>query len=98
MNNDNDVLNQMSELVTANTKTIGVLGARAIVLGKFFNAVLPHLTTAQCVEVTKSFRKGVEDAMSLMDDVALPAEYHSALLKIINSILAGLAQESATRQ
>jgi hypothetical protein len=70
MNNDNEVLNQMSKLVTVNTKTISSLGARANVLGKFFSAVLPHLTTLQCAEITKSFRQGIEDIVSPMGDVA----------------------------
>ncbi|SFU25908.1 hypothetical protein [Paraburkholderia aspalathi] len=93
-----ETLNHMSRLVTANTKTIGMLGARAMVLGKFFDAALPQLTTLQRGEVIRSFRHGIEDAMSLMDDVALSAEYHSALLQITNSILAALGQESAARQ
>ena len=36
--------------------------------------------------------------MSRMDDVALPAEYHSTLLDLTNGILAGLGEEFATRQ
>jgi hypothetical protein len=61
-------------------------------------AVLPHLTPLQRVEITRSFREGIEDALSLMDDVALPAEYHSALLELTNSILAALSREPAGRQ
>ncbi len=98
MDNANEVLSQMSKLVTAHTKTMGALGARTMVLGKFFDVVLPHLTTLQRVEVSRSFRQGIEDAMSLMDDVALPAEYHSALLELTNTILAALGQKSAARQ
>lgn len=69
-----------------------------MVLGKILEAVLPHLTTLQRVEVTRSFRQGIEEAMSLMDDVALPAEYHSALLELTKVILAALGQESARRR
>jgi hypothetical protein len=36
--------------------------------------------------------------MSLMDDMALPAEYHSALLEAANAIFAALGQELAVRQ
>lgn len=36
--------------------------------------------------------------MSLMDDVALPAEYHSTLLELTNAILTALAQESVARE
>jgi hypothetical protein len=71
---------------------MGALGARAMVLGKFLEAVLPHLTTLQRIEITGAFRQGIEEAMSLMDDVALPAEYHSALLDLTNAILAALGQ------
>lgn len=76
MNNSNEVLNKTAVLATANMKATSMLGARAIVLGTFLDAALPELTTLQCAKVTQSFRQGVEDAMSRMDDVALPAEYH----------------------
>jgi hypothetical protein len=92
LNNTDDVLAQVVELMAANTKKMGALGARAMVLGKFLEAVLPHLTTLQRIEITGAFRQGIEEAMSLMDDVALPAEYHSALLDLTNAILAALGQ------
>jgi len=75
-----------------------MLGAQVMALGKFFDVTLPHLTTLQRGEIGRSFREGIEDAMSLMDDVALPADYHSALLTLTNAILAALVHESATRQ
>jgi hypothetical protein len=83
-------LDQIAELAAANSKIVAVLGARAMVLGKFHDAVVPYLTTSQRVAITRSFREGVENAMASMDDVALPAEYHSALLEITNAILAAL--------
>ena len=98
MEDADEALNHMSRLVTANTKTMSVLGARAMVLGNFFDAALPQLTALQRGEVARSFRHGIEDFMSLMDDVALPAEYHSALLQLTNTILAALGHESTTRQ
>jgi hypothetical protein len=98
LDNANEVLGRMSELVTANMKTMSMLGARAMVLGKFLDAALPQLTTLQRAEVTRSFRQGIEDAMSCMDDVPLPSEYHSALLELTRTILAALDQESATRE
>ncbi len=58
-----------------------------MILGKFFEVVLPNLTTPQRGEISRSFREGIEDAKSLMDDVALPYEYHSALLELTNAIL-----------
>ncbi|MGA9912976.1 hypothetical protein [Paraburkholderia sp.] len=98
MDNANDALYEMSRLVTDNMKTVSALGACRIVLGKFINAALPHLTTLQRAEATRSFRQGVEEAMSLMDDVALAAEYHSAMLELTNTVLAALGQELATRE
>ncbi|MGQ7935379.1 MULTISPECIES: hypothetical protein [Paraburkholderia] len=95
MNEINEPLNHMRRLVTANTKTISILGARAMVLGKFFDAVLPQLKNSQHEDIARSFREGIEDTMSRMDDVPLPAEYHSALLQLTNSILAALDQKSA---
>jgi len=46
---------------------------------------LPQLTTLQRGEVSRSFRQGIEDAVSLMDDAMLPAEYHSAILALTNT-------------
>jgi hypothetical protein len=90
LDNANEVLGKMAGLVTANTKTMSRLGAQAMVLGKFLDAALPQLTVLQRAEVTRSFRLGIEDALSRMDDVPLPAEYHSALLELTNTILAAL--------
>ena len=98
MKNADEALSDMSRLVTTNTKTMGMLSAQAIVLGQFFDAALPQLTILQRGEVTRSFRQGIEDVLSLTDDVALPADYHSALLQLTNSILVALGQESAARQ
>ncbi len=98
MSNTDNVLGQVVDLVAANTKKMGVLGARTMVLGKFLEATLPHLTTLQRVEITRSFRQGIEDGLSMMDDLALPAEYHSALLELTNAILTALGQESARHQ
>ncbi|NMM03267.1 hypothetical protein HHL24_35885 [Paraburkholderia sp. RP-4-7] len=98
MDNANQVLGKMAGLVTANTKTMSMLGARAMVLGKFLDAAPPQFTALQRAEVTRSFRLGIEDALSCMDDVPLPAEYHSALLGLTNTILAALGQGSATRE
>ncbi|TCG06648.1 hypothetical protein BZM27_24950 [Paraburkholderia steynii] len=95
MDNANDALEHMRKLVTANTKTVGALGARAMVLGKFLDAALPHLTTFQRGWIAEAFRQGIEDAMALMDDVPLPAEYHSALLELTNGILAKLGPDSS---
>jgi hypothetical protein len=94
MNKVDEALAQMSKLVSTNTKTVSMLGARSMVLGAFFDAALPHLAPTQRAEVTRSFRQRIEDALAQMDDVALPGEYHSVLLELTNSILAALGQES----
>ena len=85
-----NALDQIAELAAANRKKVAVLAARAMVLGEFRAAVLPHLTAMQRVAISATFREGIEDAMALMDDVPLPAEYHSALLELTNAILATL--------
>jgi hypothetical protein len=98
MSKADEILVEINELVAANRKNACVLGARAMVLGTFVEVVLPHLTTLQRVAVTRSFRQGIEDAMSLTDDVVLPAEYHSVLLELTNTILVAMSEESAARQ
>jgi hypothetical protein len=80
LNDNDDVLTQMRRLVTANTKTMSSLGTRAMVLGKSFDAVIPQLTSEQRARTAESFRHCIEGVMALMDDMPLPAEYHSALL------------------
>ncbi len=97
MNNVDALLSQMNELVTANTKTTSLLGARTMVMGAFFDAVLPHLTAAQRVEVNRSFRCAIEDAMSKMDDLPLPGDYHSTLLQLTNAVLASLDKREQSR-
>lgn len=80
-----EALEGIDRLTSANTKKVSVLGARAAVLSKFLEAALPHLRTSQRAGIARSFRQGIEEAMSLTDDVCLPAEYHSALLERLNS-------------
>jgi hypothetical protein len=94
MDDAEPMLSNMNRLVGANTKTISFLGARTMVLGKFLVAALPCLTTAQCFEISEWFGREIEDAMSQMDDMALPAEYHSAILDQTNAILVALDQQA----
>lgn len=72
MNNTNEVLGKMAGLVTTYIKAISMLGARAMVMGKFLEAALPQLTTSQRTEVARSFRQGTEKVLSSMDDVSCP--------------------------
>jgi hypothetical protein len=97
LNDATDSLGKMSQVVAANTQAVSLFGARAMVFGKFFDAVLPHLTTLQRIEITMSFRQGIESTLSATDNVALPADYRSALLRLTNAILAALGQEPDTR-
>jgi hypothetical protein len=92
LDNLEEALGKITGLTTVNTKVVSMHGARAMVLGKFLDATLPQLMDLQRVEVARSFRQGIEEAASLMDDVPLPVEYHSALLKLTNTILAALDQ------
>jgi hypothetical protein len=98
LDNSDEMLNKIAQLVSANTNAVSMVGARAMVLGKFLDAALPHLTPLQRAAVTQSFRQGIEDAMEHMDDVALPVEYHSTMLELTNTILAALGPESSARR
>ena len=60
LNNVKDVVNQVVELVADNAKKMAVLGARTMVLGKFHDAVLPHLTPLQRVEVIDHFDRALK--------------------------------------
>lgn len=95
MDHANDAIDQMSKFVTTNTKTVTLLGAQSMVLGKFFDAVLPQLTTTQRVETAEAFRQAIKEARLLMDELTLPVEYHTALLDLTNAILGTLDQESS---
>jgi hypothetical protein len=98
LNTATDILDRMNEFVTANTTAMSTLGARVMVLGKFLDAALPHLTVLQRVAVTRSFRQGVEDAMAQMDDMALATAYHSTLDELTHTILAALREGSTRRE
>lgn len=71
LSNTDEALAKMTALARAYTKTVGMLGARTMALGKFFDAVLPHLTAPQRIRARVSFRHGTEDAMAQTDDVPL---------------------------
>ncbi|KAE8753397.1 hypothetical protein FSO04_45430 [Paraburkholderia madseniana] len=53
------LLNSLTTLVRTNGAAVSHLGARRVVMSKFVDAVLRHLTAAQCAAVTKSLRCGV---------------------------------------
>ncbi len=95
MNNVTEALDELSNLVNVRTKTMGVLAARALVLGKFFDGVMPHLTLSQRSKVSEAFRDGMEDVASMMEGVPLPAEYYSAMRELKDTIFASLKLESA---
>jgi len=90
MSNLDDALDLAKRLVNENTHAISVIGARAIVLTKFLDAVLPYLTTSQSVMISNAFRQGLDEVLSLMDDVTVPPEHLAALLEMTNSILRAL--------
>jgi hypothetical protein len=59
---------------------------------------LPQLTAAQCDEITRIFRHGVNDTMSITDDVEMPSAYHTALLEQTNALLAALEEQGSARR
>jgi len=66
------------------------LGARVVVMTTLIDAMFPHLSVSQRLEVSRSFRLGVENVMSLTDDRIMPEEFHAALLEQTNVFLAAL--------
>lgn len=88
MNNIGALLQSLNTFVKSNGETLARFGARVAVMSVLLDVTLPNLTAAQRAEITKLFRHGIEDTMSLMDDVPLPAEYHSTLLEQTNAFLA----------
>ncbi|MFL9868512.1 hypothetical protein PQR37_37265 [Paraburkholderia nemoris] len=94
MNSPDAILKSLKTLVTSNGNAVSRFGAQVVVMSKFIDATFPQLTAAQCAEITKLFRHGIEDTMSLMDDMPLPAEYHSTLLEQTNNLLNALHRKS----
>lgn len=93
MSNADEVLHFANELVARNTHTLSVIGARSIVFTKIFDAVLPYLTTSQSVMDSDSFRQGIEEVLSLMDEFPVPPEHLAAMTEMTNSILEALKRE-----
>jgi len=85
--NSLDVVNEHSEKTMA---LAACLGARVVVMTTLIDAMFPHLSVSQRLEVSRSFRLGVENVMSLTDDRIMPEEFHAALLEQTNVFLAAL--------
>jgi hypothetical protein len=79
----------------SHAEAVSRIGARMVVLCKFVDVVLPQLTAAQCRQIDRLFRRGVEDAMSCTDDIAVSGTYHATLLEQTNILLTVLGQKSA---
>ncbi|AUT64915.1 hypothetical protein C2L65_35460 [Paraburkholderia terrae] len=82
----------MASAMSSSVSSVSRLGARNIVLIKFVDAVLPLLTSDQCVRIAPEFQRSIEDVMALMDDRRLPAEYHKVLLEETNACLKTLKE------
>lgn len=83
-----------ADMVEEYGDAVSRIGARMVVLCKFVDAVLPQLTAAQCTEIDRSFRRGVEDAMACTDDMEVPGVYHATLLDQTNVLLSALETKS----
>ena len=83
------------QVIASNAQAISRFGGRLAVLYKFTTAVLPQLDATQRIEVARRLRAGIEDAISLTEDIALPDEYHEALLAQTNVLLTALEAQSA---
>lgn len=96
--NMDDLVGSWAEMVEGYGEAVSRIGARMVVLCKFVDAVLPQLTAAQCDEIDRSFRRGVEDAMARTDDMELPGVYHETLLDQTNVLLGALDTRGAQRR
>lgn len=83
-----DRLARATEFAMSTGKAVSCFGGRLAVLCAFVDAVMPRLGAAQSREIGRHFRVAVERAMSLTDDVAMPADYHAAFLEQTNELLA----------
>lgn len=92
------LMKALTTLVELNNDALSHYGARFAVLSRFVDTALPLLTPSQRIALNGSFRREIEDVMALMDDVAVPAAYHSALLDQINHILNALSGKGTSPQ
>ncbi|WP_118183443.1 hypothetical protein [Paraburkholderia phosphatilytica] len=81
------------EQARKNTASLSTLAAKAVAYQTFVEAVLPMLTAAQTVDLSMRFQQRIEDVMAVMDDIALPADYHATLLAKTNELLAALRDD-----
>lgn len=81
---------EYKDALVSNTEALSRFGGRLAVMCKFVDAALPQLSEEQRKEVAVHFRHGIESLMSVTDDIAMPAEYHEALLEQTNVLLTAL--------
>lgn len=91
-----DSVEAYKQVIASNAQAISRFGGRLAVLYKFTTAVLSQLDATQRIEVARRLRAGVEDAISLTEDIALPDEYHEALLAQTNVLLTALEAPRAS--
>ncbi|SDI57072.1 hypothetical protein SAMN04487926_119105 [Paraburkholderia steynii] len=94
LNDIDSLMESLATSVASNGNAVSRFGARVVVMSKFIDATFPQLTATQCVEIIRQFRQGIEDSLSLMDDMPLPGEYHSTLLEQTNNLLTALDRKS----
>lgn len=80
-------LDAVATLVSDTTTNISQAAATALVMQEFVDLTLPKLTQAQCAEIHVQLRQVLEDRMSLMDHMTLPANYHSVFLDKASDVL-----------
>lgn len=72
---------------------MAVLGANAVVLTKFMDAAMLHLSASQRADVSVSFIRHINDAPSALDDFPLPPEYLSTLVGLTDAIESALKRQ-----
>jgi hypothetical protein len=95
LNVDEEFLGAVASAVSSSLTSVIGLGARKIVLSKLIDATLPLLTPEQCSQILPKFQASVEDIMAMMDDLRLPADFHSVILEETNACIERLKQISS---
>lgn len=86
------------QMIASNAEAISRFGGRLAVLYKFATAVMSQLDAVQRIEIAKRLRASVDDVLSLTDDIAVPTEYHDALLEQTNILLNALEAQRTEPQ
>ena len=91
---DPNELEALNVSINANLAQVSKLGARVVVMSRVIAAVFPHVPAGECAAIERTFRREVNNAMSMTSDEPVPGAYEEALLNEVNLLIAALKQRS----